>query len=190
MILDRRHLVNIITFPDGSRYSCDVGFGGDGPTKPLPLISEHSIPNLGSQEIRLLHDTLPGHLTEPEKVWIYQYRNGTDKPWNSFYAFAENEWNLSEFDVVNYWASTHPDSFQTYTVLIVRFLRTPGTDKIYGKVMLVNGDVKQNLGGKTSVVLSCKTEEERIKALKEMFNITLTDEEREGIKGRGSELLL
>ncbi|OKL60870.1 hypothetical protein UA08_03361 [Talaromyces atroroseus] len=181
------HVVNIIVLPDGSRYSCDVGFGGDGPTKPLPLISGNTIVNLGLQEVRFQYKVIPGYLTEPQKLWVYQYRNGATKPWSSFYAFGEDEWLPRDFEAINYWTSTYPGNHQTYTMLIVRFLKRPDSG-IYGKVMLVNGDVKQNLGGKTSLLLTCKTEDERIEVLKSTFNITLTDEEREGIKGRVAEL--
>jgi arylamine N-acetyltransferase len=179
--------VNIIILPDGSRYSCDVGFGGDGPTRPLPLISGNIIPNLGSQEIRLQHEVIPDYLTEPQKLWVYQYRNGAAKPWNSFYTFGENEWLPRDFDAINYWASTYPDTIQTNNMLIVRFLKRPESG-IYGKVMLVNNEVKQNLGGKTSLLQTCKTENERIEVLKSVFDITLSDEERLGIKGRLTEL--
>jgi arylamine N-acetyltransferase len=182
----RRHVVNIVTLSDGSRYSTDVGFGGDGPIKPLPLVDGHITPNLGSQEVRLSHEVIPDFLTEPQKLWVYQYRNGTDRPWNSFYTFSETEWLPADFDVVNTWASTNPGSFQTTTMLIVRFLRRES--QIHGKAMLVNGDVKQNLGGKTSLLMSCQTEEERVEALRSVFGITLTDEQREGIKGRATEL--
>lgn len=54
--------------------------------------------------------------------------------------------------------------------------------------MLVNGEVKRNNGGKTELVMDCQNEEERIEALKEYFNITLTEEEIQGIKGRNVEL--
>lgn len=99
---------------------------------------------------------------------------------------------------MNYFTSSHPDeSFQTKTVLVVKFLRRDGEGEggnggetgIYGKVMLVNGDVKRNLGGKTSLVKTCVTEEERVEALKEYFGITLTDDERESIRGTKTELV-
>lgn len=180
--------MNIIVLPDGSRYACDVGFGGDGPTKPLQLISGNIVPNLGTQEVRLHHEVVPDYLTESQPLWVYQYRNSPDKPWNSFYVFGEGEWMPRDFGPINFWASRDPTSNQTSNVLIVRFLKRPDESTIYGKVMLVNGDVKQNLGGKTSLLLSCETEDERIEALRNVFNITLTDEERKGITGRATEL--
>lgn len=55
--------------------------------------------------------------------------------------------------------------------------------------MLVNGDVKKNLGGKTELVKVFGNESERVLGLKGIFGITLTKDEVEGIKGRNVELL-
>ncbi|KAH7035859.1 uncharacterized protein B0I36DRAFT_319224 [Microdochium trichocladiopsis] len=63
-----------------------------------------------------------------------------------------------------------------------------GDFHIYGKRMLVGNVVKENLGGKTQVLAVCETEEQRIRALKEYFGITLTNEEISGIRGFRSEL--
>ncbi|KAJ3508692.1 hypothetical protein NLJ89_g5615 [Agrocybe chaxingu] len=181
------HVVNIITLEDGGKYMADVGFGGDGATKPLPLTPGVSTLNIGTQEIRLVHEPLPTRALTSQKFWIYQYRNAPTKPWNSFYAFPELEFLHVDFEIMNYYTGTNPESFQTFTVLVVKFLRDKERG-VYGKVMLVNGEVKRNLGGRTEVVKVCKTEEERIAALKEWFGITLTAEETDGIKGMSTEL--
>jgi arylamine N-acetyltransferase len=190
----RVHIVNIVTLPSGEKWMLDVGFGGDGATKPLPLISEHVTQNLGTQEIRLLHSTIPSQMDQSQKLWIYQYRNGKDMEWNSFYAFPETEFLPADFEVMSFYTSQSmgETNFQTRTVLIVRFLRAQGEggeEEIIGKAMLVNEVVKRNDGGKTKLVMTCKTEEERVKALKEHFDILLTEDEVNGIKGRKVELL-
>jgi arylamine N-acetyltransferase len=188
----RVHIVNIVTLASGERWMLDVAFGGDGPTKPLPLISEHVTQNLGTQEVRLIHSTIPQQLEQAPKVWIYQYRNGKDRDWNSFYAFPEMEFFQADFEIMNFFTSQYGGTinFQKTTVLIIRFLRGETEEEgIVGKLMLVNGEVKRNDGGKTRLVLTCTTEEERLKVFKEQFDILLTDEEVNGIKGRNVELL-
>ncbi|KAJ6620645.1 arylamine N-acetyltransferase 4 [Mycena sp. CBHHK59/15] len=204
------HSVNIVTLPDGIKYILDVAFGGDGPTTPLPILPGQVTDNIGTQQLRLMHEHLPEQTdTSPEsqqpKFWVYQYRNGADKPWNAFYAFPELEFLPSDYEVMNFYTSTSPDSFQTTTVLVVKFLmRSGGTQngvnrsaegedavmegEIYGKRMMVNGEIKENLGGKTQLVKTCTNEEERLDALREWFGIELTVEEQQGIRGRGSEL--
>lgn len=81
---------------------------------------------------------------------------------------------------------TKTKNFQVKTVIVVRFLLEE--ERIIGKIMLVNGGVKKNLGGKTETIKVCGREEERIRALKEYFGIELTREEQEGVKGRNVEL--
>jgi arylamine N-acetyltransferase len=193
----RVHVVNIVTLPSGEKYVLDVGFGGDGATKPLPLISGHVTQNLGTQEIRLIYDTIPPQVDQSKKLWIYQYRNSTSQDWNSFYCFPEIEFLAQDFEIMNYYTSTSQGetNFQTRTVLIVRFLRGKGEDGdderegIMGKVMLVNGEVKRNDGGKTRIVMVCKSEEERVQALKDHFSMELTEEEIQGVRGRNVELV-
>lgn len=187
------HIVNIVTLADGSKYMIDVGFGGDGATSPLPLIPNQPQVNLGSQEVQLAYSTIPPQTTST-KHWIYQYRNKSTQEWNSFYAFPEYEFFPQDFEVMNFFTSQSIGgmNFQTRTVLIVRFLRGENEEereKIVGKVMLVNGEVKRNMGGKTEVVTVCTSEGGRIEALGKYFGIRLTEEEKEGVKGRNVELL-
>ncbi|KAF7198215.1 Arylamine N-acetyltransferase [Pseudocercospora fuligena] len=195
------HLVIIVMLSDGSKWSVDVGFGGDCATAPVPLVHDQPQVNLGNQEIRLWRDHIPMQLlrTPETKHWIYQYRNSKEQDWNSFYAFTEYEAMEPDFHNLNWYTGSHPESFQTFTAIIVKFLRRPkvrdpgdgahaGDQEIYGKRMLVNGIIKENLGGKTSIVKDCKTEEERIAGLQEWFGMTFTEEEREGIKGWTTEL--
>ena len=174
----------------------DVGFGGDGATKPIPLIEGHVTRNIGTQDIRLIRDFILNHtLRTPErKLWVYQYRNGNEQPWNSFYAFSDLvEFLPADFDVMNWYTGSCPECFQTFTVLIVKFLRrpnkdVPGEEEIYGKRMLANGTVKENLGGKTRVVQECSTERERVEAMRTWFGIDLTNEESESIREWVTEL--
>jgi arylamine N-acetyltransferase len=187
------HLVNIVTLADGGKWMLDIGFGGDGATRPVPLVHNIPQPNLGSQELRLWRDWIPAqlHRTEETKLWIYQYRNGKEVDWNSFYAFGETEAMGADFHNLNWYTGAHPESFQTYTCLVVKFLRRPHADgqEIFGKRMLVNGIVKENLGGRTKVVEDCKTEEERLVALEKWFGVYFTEEEQAGIRGWGTELM-
>ncbi|KAK4188034.1 PaNAT1 arylamine N-acetyltransferase encoded by the PaNAT1 protein [Podospora australis] len=199
------HLVNIVTLSKGQRYALDIAFGGDGPTLPMPLIPglvHHN--SIGTQEIRYIHEFIPGQRFREDggnKCWIYQYRNSPKKEWNSYYAFdAQHEMYEGDFANLSYYISQSPNSHQSYTPLVVKFFRGPETErdektgeerervKVVGKAMLVNGEVKKNLTGKTEVVKICQTEEERVEILKELFGIELTEEERGAIKGWRAEL--
>jgi len=183
------HCTNVVTLSDGRKYSCDVGFGGDGPTAPVLMEHGHSQRNLGAQEIRLVQREFPGAAAGP-LFWFYQYRNSADAEWNDYYGFPEMEFTQADFNGMNFWTATAPGSFQIVQVLIVRFVRDDESEevRVKGKYMLHNGKVKRNFGGKTELIMECKTEEERVEALKKYFNITLTEEQRKAIEGYRTEL--
>ncbi|PWY67884.1 arylamine N-acetyltransferase 2 [Aspergillus heteromorphus CBS 117.55] len=177
------HINNIVHLPTGQKFSMDVGFGGDGPTSPLSLDDPGQvIKNLGLQEVRLILDHLPKQRLRGPKYRIYQYRNGPDKEWNSFYSFTETD------------CFANHQGLHRSTVMVVRFLQEgeevrfsdcpgvvrDGEVRIVGKVILVENVVKVNLGGKTQVVHSFDSEVERVRVLREYFGIELTDEEQFG----------
>lgn len=214
--------MNVVLLEDGSVWSCDVGFGGDGPTSPLQLSSlpdqePEIINNLGGQEVRLRKGVFPDTVKpEANPVWFYEYRNGRDAPWNTYYAFGETEASLWDLECANWWVASHPDSFQRKQILVVKFLRSQEGDKkersgdqpeggpllvenmvpreagskitVIGKMMLADGVLKKNMGGKTEVIKICQTEEARIEVLKAYFGVYLTDEEQQGIQGFETEL--
>ncbi len=194
------HIVLVITLPSGAKYVSDVAFGGDGPTTALPLVDGHVTANLGRQEVRYVHEPIPQVAARPlgdrQRFWIYQYRNSPAQAWNSFYCFTETEFLAQDFGVINYFTSQAP-TFQRVTVLVIKFLRSGGEAtgeddsqprKITGKLMLVNDTLKRNTGGKTEVLKVCRSEAERVEVLEAWFRISLTEEERAGIRGQETEL--
>lgn len=99
----------------------------------------------------------------------------------------------ADFRILNSWTSG-PTSFQSVLQLVVLFLRRSregGSDRqeVYGKRMLAGNVVKENLGGKTQILEECRSEGQRVEALKRWFGIELTDEEREGIRGWQTEIM-
>ena len=137
-----------------------------------------------------------GEEGERHKHWVYEYRNGADKPWNAFYAFLELEFTPTDWIRVNDFASA-PDFIHCRHMIVVKFLgRERASDdtaavpsiEVYGKRMLSDDIVKENLGGKTKVIHVCQDEEDRVRILQSHFEIELTAEERQGIGGWKTEL--
>lgn len=60
---------------------------------------------------------------------------------------------------------------------------------IYGKIMLVDRELKRNTGGKTELAKRCATGEERTEALRKYLGIRSMGEEREDVRGTIVELL-
>ena len=151
---------------------------------------------MGTQDARLIKDFIPEQTLRSDpsrKLWIYQCRNDASKPWLNFYCFSDRvEWMPEDFKISNHFAGHCAESFQTFTVLCIKFLKRFSEEKggweVFGKRMLVNGAVKENLGGRTEVVQECKDEEGRVRALREWFGLELTEEEIGGIKGYRTEI--
>lgn len=192
------HVTNLVTLSDDTKYNVDVGFGGEGPTAPVPLVHDQPQVNLGTQYVRLWRDYLPqqSNRSAQSNYWVYQIKNRPEDEWICVYAFAEYEAFEEDFQTMNWNCSTNPGSRMTYTVFTSKFLRRPvsehsttglqhraGADQeIYGKRVLVDGRVvKENTGGRSVEVEVLNNERERIEALSRWFGLTLTDVERDGI---------
>jgi N-hydroxyarylamine O-acetyltransferase len=104
-ILPRTHMLLLVE-TDGERWIADVGFGGEGLLWPVPLVRD-----------------------EPavQFLWTYQVGGGDGEwtlqslrqgAWVDLYAFTEEPQVLADFEMANYYVSTHPDSrfVQTLTV--------------------------------------------------------------------------
>lgn len=136
------------------------------------------------QTVQLVYETLPG---ANQRQWIYQFRNTENQSWTPGYAFTEIEFFLSDFEVMNFFTSRSSDCFLTSHLLVVKFLRE-GDNNVYGKIILDDDKMKENLGGKSNVVQTFTRERERIEALEKHFGIELTKEEKNAIRGRISSL--
>lgn len=203
-LLSRGHTLTIVRLPDETQWVTDVCFGGDGPTQPMRLEDGFTMLNIGTQEVRLVRDFLPGQVSHDDKhkMWQYQYRNHSDHPWLEFHAFSDCiEWMPPDFDVLNYFEGENPDSISWNNVVVVKFLRRAVSEErangkvqslseqeIYGKRILIQNTFKENLGGQTDIVQVCRTEDDRVQGLEKWFGIELTEDERCAIRGRPSEL--
>ena len=186
MSLSREHAVNIVTFPGQKQYLADVGYGGNGPRLPLPLISDSPVHNIGTQDLRLIRETNKSLPVGQQDRWIYQFRNGQDQAWAFAYTFTDIEFTLKDYEIMNFFTSRSSDSFLTLKILVVKFLEQDGN--IVGKLILDQDQVKKNTGGKNELVQICQNETERVEVLENLFRLKLTEEERNGINGRVSSL--
>ena len=182
------HVVNIVTLPveaggASQRYMVDVGFGGDGPTRPLPLTSGAVTRNLGTQEIKLVNENIVSNVDPGQKLWVYKIRNHGRDEWKDCYCFPELEFLPQDYEVMSYFVNNSPASWFTTTVVAVRMLLDEKGEEVVGKEMLWGAEVKRNMGGKTQLVKTCRTEEERIMVLRDVFGLVLSQEDRAGIAG-------
>jgi hypothetical protein len=178
-----------------------------GPIAPIPLIPDSHVPGPVPQLFRLLHHPLKAAMNRSLPQWILQNKNTPDDPWLDAYTFSDQvEFFLDDYEVMSYYTSTRPDKIFLQKLICVRTILSTelesgedfadaGLDKgkasevtTVGRMILIDGEVKKRIGAKTTRLAHFETEDERVKALKRWFGIELTQEEREAIKGRGTEI--
>jgi N-hydroxyarylamine O-acetyltransferase len=106
-ILPRNHMLLQVHI-DGEPYLTDVGFGGLTPTTPLSLKPdiEQSTPH---EPFRVIAD---------EKTYIMQVLIAQE--WKSLYRFDLQEQQLPDYEVSNWYVSTHPNSLLVNSLLAAR----------------------------------------------------------------------
>lgn len=96
-VVERSHMLLSVEVQQ-TTYIVDVGFGGNTPTAPLLLEAdiEQSTPNE------------PFRLTKAEGDWILELWDSRE--WRSIYRFDLQEHYPPDYEVSNYYVSTHPAS--------------------------------------------------------------------------------
>ena len=180
-------MVNLVLIGN-QRYLVDVGFGGAGPCRPMPLISGHEVTGMPPQSLKLEYRSLAEHTDSTQRLWVYSYREDGDSPWVDAYAFTELEFFPSDFRVMNLSTMTLRSSFFVQTVLCVSFILNAETGEPEGLLILQGAQVRKKVHGEYRILEELKTEEQRIQALQKWFGIRLNEEEQRGILGLPTEL--
>ncbi|GAA82974.1 N-acetyltransferase family protein [Aspergillus luchuensis IFO 4308] len=181
------HMVLIVLI-EGEKYAVDVGFGGNGPTRPLPLKEDVVSVCMAPTEMRLVHEPLPEYADQTQKVWIYQIRYTPDSRWIPMYSFLGTEFLPQDFEIMNYATSQRPTSWFTQSLVCTRFIMDEAETEVQGMYFLVGREVKKRQFGKTEVVETLERDADRVKALEKWFDMHLRDYEVEAIRGFVSEI--
>lgn len=183
-------MLNLVTIGD-SRYIVDVGFGSNYvPTTPLRLIHDTAgIPNISPASIRLIYKNISDSLNTYQKIWVFQHRINDTAEFKDMYCFTDTEFRPRDFEMMNFWTSKSPKVIFTQKVICNKLIlgeeeREKG---IVGTLTLM-GELKRRVGAKSVVLKEFNSEGERIKALSEEFGITLSEIEKEAIKGTANEI--
>lgn len=152
-ITPRSHMLLRVEI-DNKPYIADVGFGGLTLTAPLALIPDLE-QNTPHEPFRLLAD---------HQTYIFQVK--LDQAWKSLYRFDLQEQQLLDYEVSNWYVSTHPKSLFTTSLLAAR----PAVDCRYA--LRNNQLTTHDLEGRTERRV-LKTVEELRTALEDKFCLTL-----------------
>ncbi|KAH7118303.1 hypothetical protein EDB81DRAFT_816529 [Dactylonectria macrodidyma] len=195
------------------RYAVDVGFGGNVATVPLRLGTDEVQPLAHPLQARIRVDTISKESPPHTKYWIYEYRRSDRADWSIQYCFLDLELLPEDLAVLNLGPSTSRTSFFTQKVLCVKLT---GENEFQAKFAMENGAQRQHKENGVGCVegdvidgvfildgavlkwrkrgvkqweVILKTEEERTRALEDIFGICLSAEEKETILGTASALI-
>jgi arylamine N-acetyltransferase len=185
------HMLNLVRLDD-EWYVVDVGMGAMGPNLPYPLRDGFETTSIAPRKIRLQLRSIAESYAKPSsssagspKMWCYDIcyepvGNAEDK-WVPVYCFTETEFLPQDYQMMSWFTSTHITSFFTRNVTCTKMIMNEAKEKIVGNVTLFGGTIRESIGSDRSVVKECTTEDERVQALSEIFNITLANQEKKSI---------
>lgn len=107
-ILPRTHMV-LKVVADGTPWLADVGFGGDGPLRPVPFGGE--IDEAAAEAFRLAEER--GRIQVLQRLWHGQ--------WSDLYAFSLAPAYPVDYVVANHFTSTYPTSVFLKRLTVQRF---------------------------------------------------------------------
>lgn len=182
------HMLNLVRF-DGQWHVVDVGMGAMGPNLPYPIEDGYEVESIAPRKIRLQKRSIPENAAATEetaqKLWCYDvcFAPGTEEQdkWIPTYCFTETEFLPQDYEMMSWFTSTSPRCFFTHSVLSMKMLMDDAGEKIIGDVTLFGDTVRKTVGGKREALKTCRTEQERVNALKDFFGVDLTPEERSAI---------
>jgi arylamine N-acetyltransferase len=183
-------MLNLVTIGE-SRYVVDVGFGSNYvPTQPIRLIHDAAgVPNVAPASVRLVWKSIEGSLNSYQKLWVYQHRIGENSDFKDMYCFTDTEFRPRDFEIMNFWTSTSPKVIFTQKLICNKLILGEGDKEkeIVGTLTLMS-DLKKRVGAKSEVLKDFTSEEQRTNALEENFSITLSEIEKDAIKGTANEI--
>lgn len=162
--------------------------GTQGACRPIEVKDGQIIQNVPSAEGRLVYQNVAPFTDQNQRLWIFQTRIDKESPWMATFCFSELEFIPEDFEVMNFKTSSSRASWFTYRLVLNHVILDQETDEPIGAMTLVGGEVKRRLHGTSEVVEVCNNETERVRALKQWFDIDLREEEIRGIRGMASDL--
>lgn len=181
-------MVNIVTI-SGQKYHVDVGFGGPGPTVPMPLdrSTERTHPQIPPATSRLRWTNISGNTDPDQRLWVYENRLDDNSEFQTVYCFTELEFQPCDYQVMSYFTSTSSKTFFTRTVVMAKHLMNEDGE-LTGTLTLNQDVVKWRVKGAKEREIKLESEQERVEALEEHFGIKLSEAERDGIRGMASQI--
>jgi len=186
---DPSHMVLLLHL-DSETYMLDVGFGL-GPARPMPLKDLEAVLGAAPPEKHRLMKAAPPNSsidTEADKAgeciaeeWRLQVNTDIHrKPlpkdsWRTLYAFGRSEFFLRDFEAFSFFVAHRPGTIFWDRVNAVRW-EAYGEGENFARVVLTKDGKVMWYGGEDAKTLKeCRSETDRIVALREYFGIRVDD---------------
>lgn len=127
-------------------------------------------------------------MDQTQKVWVYQARADSQSPWVPQYSFSEIEFLFEDFSMINFFTSKSRAMLFTQKLACTRLILDGNNSEPIGIYILAGREVKRVLCGKTETLRVFNTEEDRVGALVEYFDMHFHAHELEGIRGLPSQI--
>lgn len=182
------HMLNLVRL-DEEWYVVDVGMGAMGPNLLYPLRDGFETTSIAPRKIRLqlrtIAESYARQASSAPKMWCYDLcyepaGNAEDK-WVPVYCFTETEFLPQDYETMSWFTSTNPRSFFTRYVTCTKMIMDEAKENIIGSVTLFGDAIRESIGTNRKLLKECATEEDRVQALVDVFDVTLTEEEKNGI---------
>ncbi|GJJ15363.1 hypothetical protein Clacol_009639 [Clathrus columnatus] len=181
---------------DNALYLVDVGWGGTGPIRPIPLIAGATVTgSIPPEELRLtrfIHPQAALHHSHSEDDvvvgdWAFSYRcPGSQDDWAVQYIFNLVELVNVPNDWIAYsqWLSMYPSKLFAENVFAMKFFLVDGDVIKVGRNFLIGNKTFLKVdSGRSVLQKEIKTEKERVDILREEYGIILSEEEIASIGG-------
>jgi len=145
---------------DGRDWLADVGFGGPGLRRPIPLAA-NTAHDQGNEHYRLRADPVFGHVLE---------RLEAEGDWTALYSFDGARAWPADFEMGCHFAATHRDSPFVRNLVVARLSED-------GRASLVDRSLRIDAGGRMIESVDLERDEDLRSALGRHFGLALSAEE-------------
>lgn len=152
-MLPRTHMV-LLVHADGENWLVDVGFGAYGLLLPVPFVA--------GAEARQYAWTF--RIIEEPGLWVMQSLG--EDAWEDLYAFSLEPQQMIDYEMANYYTSTHPNS---------RFVQTPTAQRMTTEVRYIMRNRELITDSGDVVTIREIADEELLSVLAQTFGLSFPE---------------
>lgn len=181
------HMVNIVIIRD-RKYVVDVGLGTSQAIQPVLLKDGETVLGSHSAQARLLYKCIAPCTDSNQRMWVLEIRDSIILDWTPQYCFSELEFLPQDFTVMNFSTSQSPTSWFRQKLVLTRLILDGEQKEAIGTLTLFGSELKHRERAHSEELVSCETEQERVRVLEKWFEVKLRPDEIRGIQGLPSEI--